>query len=337
VRTPVTVGVIGLGAWGPNLVRVFDELPGADLRWICDSSSAAVLRAKAHVRAARATASVDELLADESLDAVVVATPPSTHYPLARRAVDAGKHVLVETPLALRGEDADALVHLAEASGRHVMAGHVLLFDPAVRRLKELVDHGRLGELYYLTSQRLGPLRVPREENALWDLGAHDVSALLYLVGDEPIEVRAHADEYGQPGLADVILAALTFATGIRAHIHLSWLEARRTRRITAVGSERTAILDNAESERRLTLWERDPLADVISPGLAAVEPLRVECEHFLAAVRSGAEAVAGVREAAAVVNVLEALQRSLERDGAPEAVGATQPTPGVLPFPART
>jgi predicted dehydrogenase len=337
VRTPVSVGVVGLGAWGWNLVRVFEELPGADLRWICDRSLAAARKSKARVRVARATARVDDLLADEALDAVVLATPPSTHYDLARRAVEAGKHVLVESPLALGGEDADDLVRRAEASGRHVMAGHVLLFHPAVRRLKEIVAQGRLGEVYYLTSQRLGPPRSRREEDALWELGPHDVSVVLDLLGDEPVEVSAQGDAYGQPGALDVVLASLTFATGIRAHIHLSWLEAQRTRRLTVVGSERTAILDDAEPERKLTLWQRDPLGDVVSPRLAPEEPLHAECEHFLAAVRSRAEPVAGVREAAAVVNVLEALQRSLERDGASQVVRGAQSAPDVIPFPARS
>lgn len=333
MRTPVTVGVVGLGSWGPHFARIFDELPGADLRWICDLSPAATLRVRPLVRAARATASVDDLLADEALDALVIATPPSTHYELARSAVEAGKHVLVETPLALSGEHADDLVHRAERSGRIVMGGHVLVFHPAVRALRDVIDRRELGEVYYVTGQRLGPSPGRRDENVLWDLGAHDISAVLYLLRDEPVEVSARADAYLQPGVADLVSASLTFATGIRAHVQLSWLEARRTRRLTVVGSERTAVFDGMDAERRLTFYG----SEIVSPLLPQEEPLRVECEHFLGLVRSSAEPVAGVREAAAVVNVLEALQRSLDREGASEAVGGSGLAPGIIRLPVRT
>jgi predicted dehydrogenase len=217
------------------------------------------------------------------------------------------------------------------------MVGHVLLFHPAVRRLKELVDHGSLGEVYYLTSQRVGPPNVRRQESVLWDLGVHDVAVVLYLLGDQPVEAGARADSYVKAGIADVVVASLAFATGIRAHIQLSRLEGVPTRRLTAVGSRSTAVFEELERERPLTVFDHDPLGEISSPRLPWEEPLRAECAHFVEAVRSSAEPVAGVREGAAVVNVLEALARSAEHGGVGEAVGGIEARPDVIRLPART
>ena len=282
-----------------------------------------------------ATTSFEDLLTDEGLDAVVVATPPSTHADLARQAVAAAKHVFVETPLALTGEDADELVRWADRSGRLLMVGHVLLFHPAVKRLKDLIDRGELGDLYCVSAERLGPPPARPEGNVLWDLGPRDLSAILYLLGDQPIEVSAGGDAYLQPGRADIVSASLAFATGIRADLRLSWLEPVRTRRLTVVGSRRTAVIDERDRERPLSVYDRDPRGELVSPRLETVEPLRAECERFVAAIRSSKELVAGGREGAAVVNVLEALQRSLDR-GERQPVGATELAPGVIRLPAR-
>jgi predicted dehydrogenase len=337
MRTPVSVGVVGLGSWGPRLAHVLDEIPAADVRWVCDLSLAAATKVAQSSRSARPAADVEVLLADESLDALVVATPPSTHYQLARRAIESGKHVFVEAPLALNGVQADELVRLAEATGRHLMVGHVLLFHPAVTALGAALGESRLGDVYYLWTQRLGPATDPRDDSVLWDLGTHDVSLILSLLGDEPVEVSAQGDAFAHPGVTDAAIATMTFATGIRAHLHLSRLDARRTRRLAVVGSKATAIFDDTEPEQKVTFYDRDPGADVVSPSAAGEEPLRRECEHFLAAIRSSTGAAPGAREAAAVVNVLEALQHSLDRGGVTEAVGASSLGPRVIQFPART
>ena len=337
MRTPVSVGIVGLGAWGPRLVRVFGELAAADVRWVCDLSLAAASRVAQTTRRARPCTDVEVLLADETLDAVVLATPPSTHYALARRAVEAGKHVFVEAPLALEGEQADELVRLAEWRGRRLVTGHVLLFHPAVAALEASLAKGELGDVYYLWSQRLGPARSRRDGSVLWDFAAHDVSLASHLLGDEPVEVAAHGDAFAQPGVTDAVTATLTFATGIKAHLHLSRLEATPTRRFAVVGSRRTAVFDDVEVERKLTLYDRDPGGAVVSPRLAAEEPLRRECEAFLQAVRAPGAADPGAREAAAVVSALEALQRSLDRDGAAQQVGDSTLAPGVVRLPVRT
>jgi predicted dehydrogenase len=346
MRTPVTVGVVGLGEWGPRLVRVFDELPTAELRWLCDESPAALLRLQPRFRSVRTTHDIDDLLADEALDAVVIATPPATHYKLACHAIDADKHVFVETPLALTGEHAVDLVERAERHGRRLMTGHVMLFHPAIQRLKELLDAGRLGDIYYVLGNRFGLGKARHDESVIWDLGTHDVAVALYLLGDEPVAVEAQGGSYGDASLVDAAFCSLTFATGIQAHLHFSWLEPQRTRRLRVVGSAGMALFDDLELERKLSLCERQTPAsagrhdahslvgDLVSLRLPATEPLRLECEHFVAVVRSTAEAIAGARESACVVNVLEALQHSLDRSGAPEAVGGAPDSASVVPLP---
>lgn len=333
MRTPVTVGVVGLGHWGPNLARAFAELPESQLTWLCDLKAEARLRAQSRYPRVRITPDYDDLLDDEDLDAVVLATPPATHHELALAALEADKHVFVEKPLALSSEHADDLVRTAARHHRCLMVGHVLLFHPAIKKLKEFVDTGELGDIYYLYANRQNLGTVRRDENALWSLGAHDVAILLYLLDDQPIEVAAHGESYLQRDVADVVFGYLKFATGIIAHLHLSWLDPHKLRRLTVVGSRRMAVVDDMEAERKLTLYEKSAVppstdsfgeyvqvrfGDIVSPRLPSDEPLRLECEHFIAATRSRGRAFVGSREASAVVHVLEALQRSLDHGGVP-------------------
>jgi predicted dehydrogenase len=351
MRTPVTVGVVGLGYWGPNLVRTFDELPEAELRWLCDLDEETRVSMGARYPHARLTDSLDDLLDDEDLDAIVVATPVPTHHGVARQALEAEKHVFVEKPIATSSVEAGELAGLAEQRDRRLMVGHVLLFHPAVARLKELIQLGHLGDVYYLYCNRQNLGKVRRDENALWSLGAHDVSVILYLLGDEPVEAAAWGESYVQPGIADVVFGYLKFATGISAHLHLSWLDPHKMRKLTAVGSKRMAVFDDMEVERKLTIYEKSAspkpsdtfgeyvqvrFGDIVSPRVGNEEPLRLECEHFIAAIRSGTAPIAGGREGAAVVSVLETLQRSLDRNdlGAPVPAREAQRPSVVIPFP---
>jgi predicted dehydrogenase len=336
MRTPVTVGIVGLGYWGPNLARTFEDMPQAELRWLCDRSGEVRMRMRPRFPNARFTGDFGDLLDDDTLDAVVIATPSPTHYDLVREALEADKHVFVEKPLALCGDDAQRLVDLAEQRQRSLMVGHVLLFHPAVRKLKELIATGHLGELYYLYANRQNLGKVRQDENALWSLGAHDLSVLLYLLEDQPIEVSARGESYVQEGVADVVFCYLKFATGISAHLHLSWLDPHKMRRLTAVGSERMAVVDDMETERKLTIYEKSAssrktdtfgeyvqvsFGDIVCPRLANDEPLRLECEHFVLTIRSSGQAATGAREAATVVDVLDALQRSLDGGGVAESI----------------
>jgi predicted dehydrogenase len=319
---PVRIGQAGLGAWGKNLVRNLDDL--ADLRWVCDASEGRQAEFGRRFPGARATGSVEEMLADSELEAVVIATPVPTHHALAKQALEAGKHVFVEKPPAMRGAEMAELVALAEARGLVLMPGHLLLYHPGVLKLKQLVDSGDLGEVLciYGNRQNLGTIR--KDENALWSLGVHDLSVILYLVGEEPDEAWAHGNAFLTPGVEDVVFCYLRFPSGKIAHMHLSWLDPHKLRKITVVGRDKMAVFDDMELERKVTVYEkaseepsqsygewRTRTGDIFSPRIANDEPLRLELSHFVGLVRgerTGGEA----RDGLVVVNTLERLQESL-------------------------
>ena len=307
------VGLAGLGYWGPNLARNFDEL--AELAWLCDLSDEQRARISSRYPDARLTADFDEMLADDSLDAVVVATPVITHAELAKRALEAGKHVFVEKPPALTAGEVEELVATAEAQGRVLMPGHLLLYHPGVARLKELIGSGELGDVLYVygNRQNLGTFRT--NENALWSLGVHDLSVLLYLIEEEPTDVRAHGNAFLTGGVEDVVFCYLRFPSGKMAHMHLSWLDPHKIRRVTVVGNDRMAVFDDMERDRKITVYDnwRTRTGDIYSPKVAATEPLRLECEHFLQLVRGDGDPFKAARDAVPVVRALEQLQASLE------------------------
>jgi predicted dehydrogenase len=324
--TPVRVGVVGLGYWGPNLARNFAAIAGCELSWLCDESIEARDRLAPSFPGARASGELEDLLNDPELDAVVLATPVPTHAPLAIRVAQAGKHCFVEKPLATTAVDAEAAVDAAEGAGRILMVGHLLEYHPAVDRLKELIEGEELGELFYIYGNRLNLGQLRKDENALWSLGAHDVSVALRLIGEEPTECVAHGASYVREGVQDVVFCYLRFPSGIVAHLHLSWLDPHKERRITVVGSRRMATFDDMQIEGKLTVYDKGfdedsrswgeyiaRSGDTFSPRIPNAEPLRVECEHFVECIRSGitprSDGYSGLR----VVRVLERLQHSLD------------------------
>jgi predicted dehydrogenase len=329
---PVRVGLVGLGYWGPNLARNFDRLPGAELRWCCDRSEEALHRHRPHFPSARFTDRLDDLLADPDTDAIVLATSVPTHYALARQALEAGKHALVEKPLAQSAEEARDLRDIARREGRVLMVGHLLRFHPGVRKLRELIESGQLGEIFYAYGNRQNLGKVRSDENALWSLGAHDISVLLYLLGSRPVEVSARGACYLQPTVQDVVFCHLRFETGQLGNLHLSWLDPHKMRRMTVVGSEKMAVFDDMETDRKVTVYDKGAhvnpqyrsygeyisvrFGDIHIPRISNEEPLRIECRHFVEAVRTGSEPAAGPDEGVAVVEVLEALERSLQAGG---------------------
>src|SRR5215210_3473627 len=253
----VTVGVVGLGYWGPNLARNFDRLPGSELRWAADLSEELRERHAPAFPHTRFTADLDDLLGDPGLDAVVLATSVPTHAPLARRVLAAGKHVFVEKPLAQSAADARALAELAARTGRVLMAGHLLRFHPGVVKLRELIEEGALGDVLYAYGNRQNLGKVRRDENALWSLGAHDVSVLLYLLDGHPTEVSARGESYLQPGVEDVVFCTLRFPGGQLGHLHLSWLDPHKMRKMTVVGSSRMVVFDDMDPDRKVTVYEK--------------------------------------------------------------------------------
>jgi predicted dehydrogenase len=328
------VGVVGLGTWGPNLARNFHTL--ADLAWCCDASAATWERFAPQYPQARFTADLDDLLNDDSLDAIVVATPVPTHAALATRVLEAGKHCFVEKPLALTVEDADRAVGAARAARRILMVGHLLEYHPGVRMLGDLWETGELGDVFYLYGNRLNLGKVRADENALWSLGAHDVSVLLALAREEPHEIMARGESYLRPGVEDVVFCFMRFPSGLAAHLHLSWLDPHKERRFTVVGSKRMATFDDMALEGKVTIYDKGfdqdarnwgeyitRAGEIRSPAIPNVEPLRVECEHFLECIRTGATPRSDGESGLRVVRVLEALQAELERTRRDQGVRA--------------
>jgi predicted dehydrogenase len=319
------VGVVGLNYWGPILVRNFDDL--AELAWVCDLDEERLATLAARYPQARASTSIDELLADETVDAVVVATPVPTHYALAKQALEAGKHVFVEKPPAMRAAEMDELVRIAADRDRVLMPGHLLLYHPGVEKLKALVDSGELGEVLcvYGNRQNLGIVRT--NENALWSLGVHDLSVILYLLDEDPETATAQGRDFLTPGVEDVVFCYLRVPSGKIAHMHLSWLDPHKMRKLTVVGREKMAVFDDMELERKVTVYEKSPWkraetygewqtrsGDIYIPKISTAEPLRLECTFFLELVDGKHDRAKVARDGARVVRALEMLTESLGR-----------------------
>jgi predicted dehydrogenase len=316
------VAVAGLGHWGPNLARNFAEL--ADLVWLCDADpeKASVAERYPH---ARFTTSFDDLVDDDTVDAVVVATPVPTHFGLARRVLEAGKHVLVEKPPAMRGHEMDELVALAQERDRVLMPGHLLLYHPGVQRVKEMVDAGELGQVLcvYGNRQNLGIIRS--NENALWSLGVHDLSVILHLLDEDPQTAVAQGRDFLTRGVEDVVFCYLRFPSGRIAHMHLSWLDPHKMRKITVVGTEKMVVFDDMELERKVTVYEKAPwrpsdrygewqtrTGDIFSPRIPNDEPLKLECAAFLRLVDGDGDRRKVAADGARVVRALDMLTTSL-------------------------
>jgi len=330
----VSVGVVGLGYWGPNLARNFDRLAETELQWVCDASDDALARVSAQFPSTKTTTSLDDLLNDDGLDAIVIATPVPLHADLAVRVLDAGKHCFVEKPLAQSVADAERVVEAAERAGKVLMVGHLLEYHPGVRKLKEVAGSGDLGTIRYIYGNRLNLGKLRPDENALWSLGAHDVSVLLYLAEEEPDELHAYGESYMNPPVEDVVFCVLRFPSGLMAHLHLSWLDPHKERRLTIVGSEKMATFDDMALEQKLVIYDKGfdqdyssygeyiaRSGDVWSPRVPNDEPLRIECLHFAECVRDGKTPISDGRSGLRVVRVLEGLQNSLEESARASAV----------------
>jgi predicted dehydrogenase len=319
----VSVGQAGLGYWGKNLVRNFDEL--AELKWLVDATPEVRERFARRYPHARVTESFDDLCADATLDAIVIATPVPTHYALAKQALEAGKHVFVEKPPAMKASEMAELVELSEARNLVLMPGHLLLYHPGVKKLKGLVETGELGDVLcvYSNRQNLGIIR--KDENALWSLGVHDLSVILYLIEEQPMEAVAHGNAFLTEGVEDIAFCYLRFPSGKIAHMHLSWLDPHKMRKITVVGHEKMAVFDDMELERKVTIYDKAPeqpagnygewrtrTGDIFSPKIANDEPLRLECAHFLRLVEEGPGDFVEARAGLEVVRALEMLHLSL-------------------------
>lgn len=339
----VKVGQIGVGYWGPNLLRNFSALPGCKVEWVVDSDDDR-LREFEERSGFRITSDYKEILSDDAVDAVVVATPAASHYEIALDAIQAGKHVLVEKPMALTVAECEDLIRAADSQDRILMVGHTFLYNEAVRSLKDYVTSGELGDILYLYSQRLNLGRVRQDVNALWNFAPHDVSIALFILDEDPVEVSARGFDYLQPGIVDVVFLTIVFPSGVAANIHISWLDPQKVRRMTVVGSDKMLVYDDVSSDAKLTIYDRGvdriPTSDsprdfrnfaefqlilrkgdVMIPSIQFPEPLRIECSHFIECIRSGKEPLSDGTHGLMVVRILEAAQTSLDNRGMPERI----------------
>ena len=329
--TPPRVAVVGAGYWGINHVRNFYELGALGL--VCDTYAPSLARIAEKFPDARIEHDVSAALDDPNIRGVVIATPAETHYRLARRAIEAGKDVLVEKPLTLDVEEGERLVELANARGAILMVGHLLEYHPAVLRLRELIASGELGELRYIYSNRLNLGKVRREENILWSFAPHDIAIILRLVGAWPMQVAATGGAYLQPQIADVTVTNMEFASGVRAHIFVSWLHPHKEQRLVVIGSKKMAVFDDVRQEDKLVIYDQgveivngEPVMRKhggTAVQLEAGEPLRRQCEQFLRSIETRERAITDGESGLRVLRVLDAAERSLAAGGAPVEVMA--------------
>jgi predicted dehydrogenase len=335
----VGIAVVGTGDWGANLVRNFAAVKGGRLAMLCDSDADRLGRARARHPDARACTDAREVAAAADIHAAVVSASAISHYPLARLLLEAGKDVYVEKPLTLKVEHAEELVRLARDKNRVLMVGHLLLYHPAVQYLKRLVDEGSLGDVLYIYSQRVNLGKVRTDENALWSFAPHDLSVILHLLEDEPVDVVARGSAFLQGKIEDVVFVDLRFPNGKLAHVHVSWLDPHKLRKFTVVGSQKMAVFDDMEASEKIRIYDKgvdrageivpygDALTvrsgDILIPKISLQEPLKIECQHFVDCVRERKTPLSDGRSGLRVVKVLAAAQASLERGGAPVAIAS--------------
>ncbi len=333
----VKVAVVGTGSWGKNLVRNFASLSEASLYAICDRDDKRLKALAPSFPQARACSDFADVLKDSTVDAVVIATDAPYHYEHAKAALEAGKHVYVEKPMCQTAQEADSLARIAAASDRTFMVGHLLLYHPAVTRLKAMVADGELGRIYYMYTQRLNLGVVRSNENTWWSLAPHDVSVIDYLFGDVPVRVSAQGQCYLQDGIEDVVFATLYFDDGRLAQIQTSWLDPHKMRRMTIVGSQKMATFDDMESAEKIKVYDKGATTnlsyssygeaitlrqgDIYIPRVDTAEPLRIECRHFIDCILGKRQPLSGAANGLEVVRVLEAGQRSIKAGGRPEEV----------------
>jgi predicted dehydrogenase len=341
---PVNVAVTGMGYWGPNLARNFAALPGAHLSSVCDVREEALSRMGQQYPKTRLTTEYRELLNNPAVDAVVIATPAETHYGLAKESLHAGKHTLVEKPLAMTVDQCRELIDLADRLSRVLMVGHVFRYNAAVQKLKSYIESGELGQVHYISSNRLNLGRIRQDINAMWNFAPHDISIITYLLDMMPSQVNARGFSYIQEGVEDVVFMTLCFPNGASANVHISWLNPRKVRAMTVVGSRKMAVYDDVSADAKIQIYDKGVTkqpdlaslgdfdtfgefqlllraGDVLIPKIDFVEPLRVECQHFVDCIMNGSRPITDGRDGLRIVQVLEAAQRSMENGGRPEDI----------------
>ena len=328
----VRLAQIGVGYWGKNLLRNFDAIPACQVVAACDADIGARKFVEERYPMIAVTKDIQEILSRDDLDGVVIATEPPSHYSIARAALERGHHVFVEKPMAERAEEAEALVALSDETGCHCMVGHLLLYHPAFNYVEKLIQSGELGDIYYMYSVRVNLGIVRQRENALQSLAPHDLSVALAFLQQNPAAVAVHAQAYLQPDVCDVAFSTIFFEDGALAHLHTSWLDPHKIRKITLVGSKKMAVIDEMSSAEKVRIYDKGVnspgyvgfaesmtmrVGDIHIPNIRMSEPLRMECAHFVDCIRTGESPRTDARNGLAVVRLLDAAQKSLESGGA--------------------
>lgn len=325
----VSLGVVGLGGWGKFVVKNFATTSNCRLSYVCDANRHALAQQARQFPDATPTDSFETLLADESLDAIALATPAPFHHEMAKRALLAGKHVFVEKPMTLVTEHALELVEIAEQNDRKLMVGHLLKYHPAVQLMKNLVDEGSLGQIHYMYCQRLNLGVVRTEENAFWSLAPHDVSVILHLFEQEPEHIVANGQSFLQPDIEDVVFATMYFPDGRVANIHVSWLDPHKKRSMVLVGSEKMLVFDDQEANEKVRIYDKSASIDIDAVGMNAVtvrhgdiliprlstrEPLAAETQHFVDCILNDTQPLSDGHDGVRVVRILEAIDRQFRQ-----------------------
>ncbi|MCK5305570.1 MAG: Gfo/Idh/MocA family oxidoreductase [Candidatus Omnitrophica bacterium] len=334
VKKIVNTAVIGVGNWGKNLVRNFAELSNSNLIACCDLDEKKLEKIKKSFPKVSVTKNVNDVLRDPEIDAIIVATSASTHFKMAKKCLLSGKHVFVEKPLCLHVKDVNELNKIAKEKNKKIMVGHLLEYHPAVNYLKDFIKSGKLGDIYYIYSQRVNLGKIRDDENALWSLAPHDISVILYLLNEEPVSVAARGEYYLQKDLEDVVFLNLQFKDKKMANIHLSWLDPHKIRKITVVGNKKMVVFDDMEATEKIKIYDKgaDPKGkyvsyeesitlrngDILIPSFTLKEPLKLECQHFLDCIIKNKKPLSDGYDGLRVVRVLEAARKSLKKNGVP-------------------
>jgi predicted dehydrogenase len=330
----IKVGVVGCGYWGPNLIRNFRQLQDCNLKLMCDASDQRLGHMKSLYPEVEGHKDYGHLLNGAGLDAVVIATPVRFHHPMAKASLMAGKHTFIEKPMAASAEECEDLIDIAEQKGLTLMIGHTFLYSPAVRKIKEIVDNGDIGEIRYISSRRLNLGLFQKDINVAWDLAPHDISIILHILNETPVSVNCRGEAHITPGIEDVTNMHLSFANSRSAIIQNSWLDPRKVREMTIVGSKRMIVYDDVAPLEKIRIYdtrvERPPhydnfgefqysyhYGDVHIPYLKQEEPLKSECQHFLDCIQHGKTPISSGRKGLELVRILEASSQSLKKQGA--------------------
>ena len=348
----IKIGVVGCGYWGPNLIRNFRSLPDCSLRMMCDISEQRLTHLRALYPEVEGAQDFSHMLNGAGLDAVVVATAVKLHFPMAKASLLAGKHTLIEKPMAASSAECEELIDIARRQGLVLMVGHTFLYSPAVRKIKDIVDWGDVGDIRYISARRLNLGLFQKDINVAWDLAPHDLSIILYIMDETPLSVNCRGSAHVTPGVEDVTSMSLTFSKNRSAMVHSSWLDPRKIREMTFVGSKRMIVYDDVAPLEKIRIFdarvERPPhydtfaefqyayhYGDMYAPYIKQEEPLKAECQHFLDCIRQSKPPLSCGERGLELVRILEASSASLRQNGgpvhftkAPAQVTPAQPQP---------